>query len=177
MSGFYDQLARLSPEQRALLSRRLAEAGLQQPSATARVLAKRTGTDPAPLSFAQQRLWFLQKLDAGQTAYNVTSLLRLDGALDTPALQRALDALLARHDILRTRYPAGAGSLPVQVVEPAQSGQVTFIDCSPQADPVAAVQIHRDEAAARPFDLAEVPVHIALIRESATRSSISIIRR
>ena len=169
MSGFYDQLARLSPEQRALLSRRLAEAGLQQPSATARVLAKRTGTDPAPLSFAQQRLWFLQKLDAGQTAYNVTSLLRLDGALDTPALQRALDALLARHDILRTRYPAGAGSLPVQVVEPAQSGQVTFIDCSPQADPVAAVQIHRDEAAARPFDLAEVPVHIALIRESATR--------
>src|SRR6476659_9519955 len=57
-----------------------------------------------PLSFAQERLWFLEQLNPGQSTYNIPVALRLSGALDVPAFQAALNALVARHESLRTSF-------------------------------------------------------------------------
>ena len=68
-----------------------------------------------PLSFAQQQLWLVDRLLAGRPVYNVSSALRLVGALDTDALQHALQELMQRHEALRTHFETDSG-LPVQVV-------------------------------------------------------------
>src|SRR6185436_19644310 len=57
-----------------------------------------------PLSFAQQRLWFLDQLEPGSAAYHIPAALRMRGALDIAALERAIGAIVARHEVLRTRF-------------------------------------------------------------------------
>jgi amino acid adenylation domain-containing protein len=74
--------------------------------------------EPAPLSFAQERLWFLDRLDPGSAAYNIPAAFRLRGPLDAAALEQALATVVERHEGLRTRFAAGDGD-PVQIVEPA----------------------------------------------------------
>ncbi|MFD0201926.1 MULTISPECIES: non-ribosomal peptide synthetase [Saccharothrix] len=95
----------------------------------------------APLSFAQQRLWFLDQFQPGGTEYVTPLAVRLRGELDVPRLERALTALVERHDVLRTTFPAVDG-LPVAVVRPAD---VTL----PVVDELPALE---------PFDLAEGPL-------------------
>ena len=73
---------------------------------------------PFPLSYAQQRFWFLDQLEPGGTAYNLPIAFRLTGALDVPALEKSLDEIVQRHEILRTIFPAMDGR-PVQVIVPA----------------------------------------------------------
>src|SRR5262245_34459381 len=70
-----------------------------------------------PLSYAQRRLWVLDRIQPGGTEYLMPVLLRLRGALDVPALRRALDEIVARHEVLRTRYATVDGE-PVQVIDP-----------------------------------------------------------
>nr|UTQ11570.1 NRPS [Chromobacterium vaccinii]UTQ11571.1 NRPS [Chromobacterium vaccinii] len=77
--------------------------------------AERRG--PQPLSFAQQRLWFLSQWTGGSAAYHIPLCLQLDGALDADALQWALDSLLARHAALRTVFEASDGAATQRVVE------------------------------------------------------------
>ncbi|MEV1119913.1 non-ribosomal peptide synthase/polyketide synthase [Actinosynnema sp. NPDC049800] len=101
-----------------------------------------------PLSFAQQRLWFLDQFQPGGTEYVTPLAVRLRGALDVPRLERALRALVERHESLRTTFPAVDG-LPVAVVRPAD---VTL----PVVDEMPAPE---------PFDLAEGPLfRPALVR-------------
>ncbi|RKH36646.1 amino acid adenylation domain-containing protein, partial [Corallococcus sicarius] len=72
---------------------------------------------PLPLSFPQERLWYLQQLDPANVAYNNAVNFRLTGALDTKALQAALDELVKRHEVLRTTYSLSDAG-PVQIVQP-----------------------------------------------------------
>ncbi len=73
-----------------------------------------------PLSFAQERLWFMEQFAPGTAAYNIPVARRLRGPLDRPALQRALDAVIARHETLRSRYPATDDGRPVlEIAAPA----------------------------------------------------------
>ncbi|MEV4950366.1 condensation domain-containing protein, partial [Streptomyces sp. NPDC053755] len=112
-----------------------------------------------PLSFAQQRLWLVDGLEAGGTAYNVPMAVRLDGPLDVSALRAAFHDLADRHEPLRTRI-AVAGGEPHQVVEPA--GEVPFT-----VREVAAEEVDAEvrAAAGHVFDLAvETPLRVTLVR-------------
>jgi amino acid adenylation domain-containing protein len=114
---------------------------------------------PLPASFAQQRLWFIQQMEPESSAYNIPYALRLRGRLDVDALRRALDALRARHESLRTVFAFQDG-MPVQVVEPAAPRPLPVEDLRglPEDElAAAAMELLRAEAAA-PFDLARGPV-------------------
>ncbi|AGC45642.1 non-ribosomal peptide synthetase [Myxococcus stipitatus DSM 14675] len=100
-------------------------------------------TGPLPLSFAQQRLWFLERLEPANASYNVPSALRLEGRLDVPALRRAFDALVRRHESLRTVFGAGDDGQPFQTVLPSAPLDVPCVDLS------ALSASERQEAAAR----------------------------
>src|ERR1700716_1870535 len=76
---------------------------------------------PLPLSFAQQRLWFLAQMEGVSEAYHIPAGLRLSGALDRAALRRALDRIVARHEALRTRFTLLAGT-PQQQIDPPDRG-------------------------------------------------------
>ncbi|WP_118135836.1 non-ribosomal peptide synthetase [Oceanicella sp. SM1341] len=163
MTDLYEKLSRLSPERRALFERKLAEQGLTAPTA----IPRRPRGGPLPLGFAQSRLWFMQRLEPGSTAYNMLGALRLTGPLDRAALTRALGALVARHETLRTRYALGPGEAPVQVI--GAPGPVTLeeTDLSAAADPEAEARARLRALAALPHALEEAPLRLELMRLGA----------
>jgi amino acid adenylation domain-containing protein/FkbM family methyltransferase len=122
-------------------------------------IVPRAHRDVAPLSFAQERLWFLDRLEPGSTAYNLPSPLRLRGTPDTGALERALGEIVRRHESLRTVFREVDGS-PVQVVMPFGGFALAADDLSGMAEAERAAEMQRRvrEEAARPFDLATGPL-------------------
>ncbi|MFF0519186.1 non-ribosomal peptide synthase/polyketide synthase [Actinomadura nitritigenes] len=113
---------------------------------------------PLPLSFAQQRLWFLDQMEPGSSEYNLALPVRLPGTLDVAALGAALSALVERHEVLRTRLVAGEDGRPFQVIDPASPFPLPVADVSGAADPVAAAGALVVADAAEPFDLAAGPL-------------------
>jgi aryl carrier-like protein len=112
-----------------------------------------------PLSFAQQRLWFLAQLDArAAAAYAMPGGVRLRGALDVAALQAALDRIVARHEALRTSFASVEGE-PVQVIAAPEVGfALTHEDLSGHAAPEAELERLAAEEAGAPFDLEHGPL-------------------
>ncbi|HEY0097571.1 MAG TPA: amino acid adenylation domain-containing protein, partial [Pyrinomonadaceae bacterium] len=127
------------------------------------------GRDRAlPLSFAQQRLWFLDQLEPQSSTYNMPAALRLTGALDRVALERSLSEVVRRHEALRTTFAETDGE-PTQIIQPAQAIAVPLFDLShlPETEREQQAQQLVAEEAARPFDLAAGPLlRAALIRLS-----------
>ena len=114
---------------------------------------------PSPLSFAQQRLWFLAQLEPGSAEYNLPLAFRLRGHLDRPALERAIGEIVRRHEILRTRFESRDG-IPVQVVEPPVPLLLSLVDLTlqePDRSDLRVLALLRDEAE-RPFDLERGPL-------------------
>lgn len=122
--------------------------------------------DRLPLSFAQERLWFLDQLEPGSAAYNIPLVFRAEGPLDAAAMQAALDRVIARHESLRTRFASHAGE-PVQIIEPEVASPFAVIDLG-GADSDAVQQAVMEQAL-RPFDLARAPmIRLALLRLTDT---------
>ncbi|MFL6195220.1 MAG: amino acid adenylation domain-containing protein, partial [Thermoanaerobaculia bacterium] len=117
--------------------------------------------ETAPLSFAQQRLWFLDRLEPGSAAYNVPVLLRFPGPLRPDVLELALAEVVRRHAALRTTFevPAGAAD-PVQVVHPAAGWSLPVIDLSGLdfRDGEREADRRAGDEARRPFDLGRGPL-------------------
>ncbi len=120
----------------------------------------------APLSFQQQSLWFIDRLEGAGAAYNLAVALRLRGGLDAVALERAATAIVARHEILRTIYPAPSGK-PVQRARPAAPLELAIVDLSglAGADREQTARRLAERDAGRRFDLAAGPaLRLALAR-------------
>ncbi|HEV2727132.1 MAG TPA: condensation domain-containing protein, partial [Solirubrobacterales bacterium] len=112
-----------------------------------------------PLSFAQQRLWFLDQLEPGSPFYNVPSAVRLSGHLDATALSRALSEVVRRHEVLRTTFPS-VGGTPVQLVHPPRPLVIEAEDLShlPAEGRQAEAARLVSEEASLPFDLSAGPL-------------------
>ncbi|WP_437970202.1 amino acid adenylation domain-containing protein [Sorangium sp. So ce260] len=122
----------------------------------------------APLSHAQQRLWFVEELQPGTAVYNMPIGVRLRGPLDRAALERSLEQLVARHEVLRTRFEVRGGQ-PLQIVLPEARIELRHVDLSrvPGPERDRAAQRAAEEEARRPFDLAaRPPIRAALLRLS-----------
>ncbi len=157
----------LSPEKRALFLEKLRQKGqlaAAQGAEEWRPIPRRADTAAYPLSFAQQRLWILSQLEPDSPFYNIPLALRLSGPLDVAALERALNEIVGRHDVLRASFITERGN-PVQVIAPelrlslqpeelapASSGASAAAGVEAAARSIAAAE------ARRPFDLMRGPL-------------------
>ena len=119
-----------------------------------------------PLSYAQQRLWFIEQLEPGSATYNIATAVRLTGMLDAPALQRSLSELVRRHEALRTTFPMVDG-MPVQRIEPEHSFAVPLLDLTALKENEREPEVERlaAEEARQPFDLVHGPLfRVKLVR-------------
>ena len=125
-----------------------------------KILLEKIGrTRTAPTSFAQERLWFIDRLEPGSALYNISATWRLEGALDRAALERSLGEIVRRHEALRTVFAEEDGS-PVQVIAPFGGFVLPVEELSGvgEEDREAAVARRAGEEARRPFDLATGPL-------------------
>ena len=118
-----------------------------------------------PLSFGQERLWFLDQLDPGSPAYNIAWTVRLSGAIDRMALRAALDFLVERHESLRSRFPTIADR-PQQCIDGPRSLGLVELDFEAAGEPELQAELTR--RAREPFMLATGPLlRAVLVRRSA----------
>ncbi|HEV2735333.1 MAG TPA: condensation domain-containing protein, partial [Longimicrobiaceae bacterium] len=132
------------------------EASAEKRRLLAEMLRKRQGEPRVfPLSFSQQRLWFLDRMDPGSSAYNLARVIRLEGDLRADVLERALGEIVRRHGSLRTTFATAAGD-PAQVGAPAAELRRPAVRVAGATrDERAAVALRlAGEDARRPFDLA-----------------------
>jgi non-ribosomal peptide synthetase component F len=148
----------LSAKQRQLLDHLLARE-FTETRAPERIERRRDDGAAPPLSFAQERLWFLDRLQAGNAAYNVPVSFRMAGVIDVAALERSLIELVRRHEALRTSFMVVDGR-PVQVVAPR--GEVALaveeLGGAAAAEREAEAQRRAAAEALRPFDLGRGPL-------------------
>ncbi len=149
-------LAGMSLEQRAELERRLLQ---RLPARVGPSIPRRPGSEPVPLSFGQERQWFFDQLHPGSPMYNIPKCWRLTGPLDADALQQTLDALAARHEVLRTRIVAVDG-VPYQAISPQFHIPLPLTDLGAMPRAESEAEVHRLATleAGNPFDLAEGPL-------------------
>ncbi|MEM9302263.1 MAG: amino acid adenylation domain-containing protein, partial [Pseudomonadota bacterium] len=171
MSSLYDRLAKLTPEQRRQFERRMAEQGMRTRRGLEPISPR--ASDRAPeLSFAQSRLWFVQQLDPDNAAYNAGSALRLRGALDIGALTNALNAIIRRHEALRSCFVPTANGRPEVCVQDRVEVALPLEDFSRHGEagdsrPEAGLREAVAALMRQPFDLRELPFRFALYRLSA----------
>lgn len=165
MDPLSERIAALSPEKRALLERHLeSRKRLSAPGQIAP--PKRLESSPIPLSFAQQRLWFLEQLEPGLPFYNLPLATRISGTLIVSRLCDSLNEIVRRHEVLRTTFPALEGQ-PIQVIAPATRLEIPVLDLStmPEADREMEVVRQASIEANRPFDLTrDTPIRCSLLR-------------
>jgi amino acid adenylation domain-containing protein len=118
-------------------------------------ILRRTSKEPAPLSFAQERLWFLEQLEPGIPVYNLCRASRIIGELNTPALEASLNELVRRHEVLRSAIRMVKGR-PMQIVQRPFKLKLSIRDLQRMPDVVRQSEIGRriQEAGERSFDFA-----------------------
>ncbi|MBC5798693.1 MAG: amino acid adenylation domain-containing protein [Candidatus Eremiobacteraeota bacterium] len=156
------RLEELAPAKRALVEARMQQAR----AARADAIVRRDAAGPAPLSFAQELVYRIERAAGGSSPYRIPRALRIAGPLDVERLRGALNALLERHHVLRTTYAERDGE-PVANVEPARSLELRAVslEATPPQERERALARVLDAAADEPFDLArDVMLRATLVR-------------
>jgi amino acid adenylation domain-containing protein len=161
------RLASLSPSKRALLERKLRD----KVSASQVVpIARRANAGLAPLSFGQQRLWFLNQWEPGSAAYNVSMAILMEGQINVNALEQSVTEIIRRHEVLRTSFSSD-GNVPMQLVHPPNPFPVRPLDLTSLPPEARESELQRlaGEEASQPFDLARGPLLRATLVKMETR--------
>ena len=119
-----------------------------------------------PLSFAQQRLWFLDQYEPNSSVYNMPRALRLSGSLNVAALEQSINEIVDRHEALRTSFSMVEGN-PVQIIAPSLSLALPVVDLSDLTESERQDEAQRvaEDEAHRPFDLVRGPLlRVKLLR-------------
>ena len=164
MSSTTKGMFELSDKRRALLEALLSEHGINYSSGER--ITRREETGPAPLSFAQRRLWFFDQFEPDNPAYNLLNTILLQGPLDTVALERAFSEVIRRHEALRTTFDVKEGE-PVQIIAPPEPLRLHVVDIThlPDTERESAVQNLIKQQTS--FDLKRGPLlRITLVRLS-----------
>ncbi|HEU4768435.1 MAG TPA: condensation domain-containing protein, partial [Pyrinomonadaceae bacterium] len=166
--------AQLSPAKRALLEKRLA--GRASGEAVAQSIRPAPRNGPPPVSFAQQRLWFLDQLEPGLFAYNMPAAVRLIGNLDVGVLNSSLNEIVRRHESLRTTFKSVVGQ-PVQVIAPSLDLSISVVDLTELSDEVREAEAMRlsQREAQRQFDLIAGPLIRALLIRVRTDEHVLVL--
>ena len=152
------RLASLSPEQRVKLLQQLK--ATQKTSPRYQIPSRATPQSVFPLSFTQQRLWFLNQLEPDNPFYNIPALFRLTGSLQVAALESSLNAIARRHECLRTYFQLDEDNQPVQIVLPELSVPLTVQNLQSYPEPEResqALQVALQEFQT-PFNLSSPPL-------------------
>jgi amino acid adenylation domain-containing protein len=167
------RLAQLSPAKRALLELKLSRSGAQNLLHT--TIPRRGAQNFVPLSFAQQRLWFLNQLEPQNSAYNEAIALRLEGELNVDALNRALNTIVERHEVLRTNIGIDGGGCPIQIIGAYRAVDLPLFDF--QGSSEDDVQGAIAEIKRHPFSLdQDMMLRAALFRTGITEHIFVIIK-
>jgi len=141
------------------LADRVGETRRQEQGLQSRPIQSVSRTRDLPLSFSQQRLWFLDQYEPGSSVYNIPSAIRLTGALNVSALEQSLQEIVNRHEALRTTFSMVEGQA-VQVIAPSLKLALPVVDLSetPETEREEQAQRFAREEARRPFDLSRAPL-------------------
>ena len=155
MSNLGHRIANLSSEKRALFERLMRKVSVADRS----TISRKEVNSPYPLSFAQQRLWFLDQYEPNSSLYNIPGALRLRGSLNVGALEQSLNEIIRRHESLRTTFSVVEGQ-PVQLISPSVEVSLCVMDLGDLAEAEREEEARRlvSEEGRRPFDLAKGPL-------------------
>jgi len=174
MSDLTERIAGLSPERRELLTRLLQKQGVT--TTRLPIAPRKSATGQMPLSFAQQRLWFLDQLEPGNSFYNIFDTLSFDEPTDVPALEQSLNEIVRRHEVLRTTFTIVDGQ-PVQMIAPSLRLPLEVIDLSHLSQLERETEAARlsSEESRRPFDLSSGPLVRATLLRFETEESMLLL--
>ncbi len=142
-----ERKSKLSLAKQALLEKRLR--GTVESNPQLKVIPRRSQQSSVPLSFSQQRLWFLHQLDPNSAAYNEVASVHLTGTLNVAALQQSLNEIIRRHEVLRTTFGIEDGQ-PVQIIHSTLNFKLSVFRC--ESETII------DEEIKKPFDLTQAPL-------------------
>ncbi len=161
------RLARLSRQERAQLFEQIRQRKETRGPAADRIPRREPDAGPPPASFAQERLWFFDRLEPGSAAYNVPVALRIAGWIERAVLAAVLGEVVRRHEVLRTTFEERDGQ-PIQVIAapaPRGSSRLPLVDLAalPAGRGGAAARRLAQEESERPFDLRRGPLLRAVL--------------
>ena len=175
MSSIADRLAKLSPAKRALLQR-AKNVGEKEQFGSVDIQKRDRSSGRDALSFAQQRLWFLDQLEGANATYNMPIAIRLLGQLDYEALQRVFDEIIQRHESLRTNFQSERGQ-PTQIIAKSAKLHISHIDLSflDKGEIERQLETLLRLEAQKPFNLArDLLLRVSVLRLSKLENVVSV---
>lgn len=176
MNDFSQRIAQLSPAQLQELRQRLKRKETAPVNSDTSISARPQRTNITPQSFAQRRLWILDKLQPGNPAYNIPLPMRFRGKLDTKVFERVFNEIVRRHESLRTRF-SSTTETPVQIVEPFSQFTLPIVDLAhlPQDEREPAARKLGNQDAHQPFDLSQAPLWRAQLLRLAEEDHVLLL--